>query len=842
MRAGGKHNDLDNVGQTARHHTLFEMLGNFSFSDAEDVEAAAAAAAAGTPSPLKTEAIVNAWTFLTEVVRLPPERLMVTVHEDDAEAEQIWRQEVGLSAEQVVHGTEDNWWSMGAGAGPVGPCTEIFWDQEEEVDGERWLELWNLVFMEQLRDADGGLTPLPKPCVDTGMGLERLASVLQGVPSNYHTDGFDSIFASLAELTGEDDGDWRDGRSEKPVAARVIADHLRAVCFLLCDGVVPSNVGRGYTFRRVLRRAVRHGAALGLDRPFLSELLPVLAERSEEWPLISQRLGQVAPVVRQEEELFLRTMSRGLELLAAELQQVEQTGTSRVLGAAATFQLYDTYGFPFDLTATIAAEKGFEVDLAGAARLMEQQRTRARASWGGDEDKSAAGADALPAAVSTAWQRSGVRVEFSGYSKLSERGVRVVAVEVDEDSDGAWVALERSPFYPTSGGQLGDIGTLERAAGASGRCEVVASVRPYPGAIACRVIPLDDQALWMPSVGELVDATASHEQRRGCSVHHTATHMLAAALRAVLPPEASLVQAGSEVAPRRLRFDCSGVGPSGLSSAVLERATALVNEAIRGGLSVTTAEMPIDEAVASGAIADFGEKYGDTVRVVRIGEGGEAAGVEDTETVRFHELLRAGELCGGTHAGNTAELQAFTIVRESGVGAGTRRVEALAANAAYEWHAERSQMLGELAASLRVPVPGLPARVAKLVAENKELRKASKASQQTSAGSAAVSVGSGGRRLVVHNGGDAEMAALRGTATQAAQAEPDATHIVVGGGHLVVSAGTGAELAAGDVVRACVGAVGGKGGGSEAFAQGALAGSPAAHVEQVCGWAREFVA
>jgi alanyl-tRNA synthetase len=252
MRAGGKHNDLDNVGQTARHHTLFEMLGNFAFSDAADAVRIAAASASGEPSPLKTEAITSAWHFLTEVVRLPPEKLMVTVHEDDAEAEHIWRNIVGLPAEQVTHGGEDNWWSMGAGAGPVGPCTEIFWDQEQEVDGERWLELWNLVFMEHLRDEQGGLSPLPRPCVDTGMGLERIASVLQGVPSNYHTDGFDPIFNALAELTGLDDANWRGGRDEQSVAARVIADHLRAVCFLLCDGVVPSNVGRGYTFRRVL--------------------------------------------------------------------------------------------------------------------------------------------------------------------------------------------------------------------------------------------------------------------------------------------------------------------------------------------------------------------------------------------------------------------------------------------------------------------------------------------------------------------------------------------------------------------------------------------------------------
>jgi alanyl-tRNA synthetase len=749
----------------------------------------------------------------------------VTVHEDDAEAEHIWRNVVGLPSKRVAHGGEDNWWSMGAGAGPVGPCSEIFWDQEQEVDGERWLELWNLVFMEHLRDEQGGLSPLPRPCVDTGMGLERIASVLQGVPSNYHTDGFDPIFNALAELTGLDGANWRGGKDEQSVAARIIADHLRAVCFLLCDGVVPSNVGRGYTFRRVLRRAVRHGAALGLDRPFLSELLPVLAERSEEWPHIAQRLDRIVPTVRQEEELFLRTMSRGLELLSAEMAQVEKDaaatfdplapgGSSLQLSAASTFQLYDTYGFPLDLTATIASERGFEVDLAGAARLMEQQRTRARASGGVGEATKESSAVALPAEVSTAWQRSGIAVPFSGYDALTECSVRVVAVEMDENSDGAWIALERSAFYPTSGGQVGDVGFLAQAPavltaagavdGAEPRqCEIVATVRPYPGAIACRVVPAgDEETLWLPRVGEYINATVSAHHRRGCSAHHTATHMLAAALRAVLPPETSLVQAGSEVSPQRLRYDCSGVGGTGLPSEVLQRATELVNDAIRRGLSVQTQEMSVDQAVANGAIADFGEKYGDLVRVVTIGSVcapaayGANRDATEAESRRFDELLLAGELCGGTHVSNTSELSAFTIVKEGGVGAGTRRVEALTAGAAYDWHEGRSKMLDEIASSLKVPVGHLAARVAKLAAEHKDMRKAAakgggRGKSQGGGGGAAggemVSVGSDARRLVLHDCGQEEvMGRLRDFAAEAAKGDAAATHIVIGAGHIVV--------------------------------------------------------
>ena len=660
------------------------------------------------------------------------------------------------------------------------------------------------------------------------------------VPSNYHTDGFDRIFAALEELTGLDGSNWRGGREEQAVAARVIADHLRAVCFLLCDGVVPSNVGRGYTFRRVLRRAVRHGTALGLHKPFLSEIMPILAERSEEWPHIAQRLGQIVPLVRQEEELFLRTMSRGLELLGAELAQVEKDAASTFnpldpggtlqLSAATTFQLYDTYGFPFDLTATIASERGFEVDLAGAARLMEQQRARARASGGVGEATKDSATVAVPAAVSTAWQRDGIGVSFTGHDVLAEKNVKVVAVAMDKNSDGAWIALERCPFYPTSGGQLGDVGFLGQTLGTCGdeteaaanigrkQCEVVATIRPYEDAIACRVIPVgDEDTLWLPTVGEYVDAAVSVDHRRGCSAHHTATHMLAAALRAVLPAENVLVQAGSEVSPRRLRYDCSGVGSSGISAEALERVTELVNGAIRTGLTVSTQEMSVDEAVANGAVADFGEKYGDTVRVVTIGHGGadfvasetkdagrreeEAAVETETEAQRFNELLLAGELCGGTHVTNTLELNAFTIIKEGGVGAGTRRVEALTAGAAYDWHEARSKMLGELAYSLKVPVQDVPMKVAKLAAEHKEMRKqvakakrggkaAANATgpaggQGVAAAVAAVSVGTETQRLVLHSSGEETMDCLRDFAAEASKADSTATHLVIGGGHIV---------------------------------------------------------
>jgi alanyl-tRNA synthetase len=636
------------------------------------------------------------------------------------------------------------------------------------------------------------------------------------VPSNYHTDGFSSIFAALEELTSLDGSHWRDGRDEQAVAARVIADHVRAICFLLCDGVVPNNVGRGYTFRRVLRRAVRHGNALGLQKPFLSELIPVLSERADEWPHIAQRLGQVVPLVRQEEELFLRTMSRGLELLAAELAQIEKdvestakevdSGGALKLSAETAFQLYDTYGFPFDLTATIASERGFEVDMAGAAQLMEQQRKRARAGGGvGEATKSSSNDVALPAEVSTAWQRDGIQVHFTGHGTLSESNIRVLAVEMDESSLGAWIALERSPFYPTGGGQIGDVGCLSQTLG-EGNCEVIASVRPYQGAIACRVVAVGQGDMpWLPIVGEYVDATVAVDHRRGCSTHHTATHMLAAALRAVLPNENVLVQAGSEVSPRRLRYDCSGVGNTGISANALERVTELVNDAIRSGLAVRTQEMPVDEAVAKGAVADFGEKYGDTVRVVTIGDGDALTATDESwnteleqQTRRFNNLLFAGELCGGTHVCNTSELSAFTIVKEGGVGAGTRRVEALAGEAAYDWHEARSKILGDLALTLKTPVSEVPTKVAKLLKEQKDRRKlaaqgrgkkgkaTSEPQSQSGQGMAPpVRVGSGARLLVLHNCGEEAVSWQRDFATETAKTEPQATHIVVGDGHIV---------------------------------------------------------
>lgn len=600
----------------------------------------------------------------------------------------------------------------------------------------------------------------------------------------------------------------------------MIADHLRAICFLLCDGVVPNNFGRGYTFRRVLRRAVRHGNALGLQQPFLSELIPVLSERGEEWPHIAQRLSQIVPLVRQEEELFLRTMSRGLELLAAELAQIETDVRSTTKGldpsgalklsAETTFQLYDTYGFPFDLTATIASERGFEVDLVGAAQLMEQQRKRARASGGvGEATKTSSGNNVvLPAEVSTAWQRNGLQVRFTGHDTLSEKNVRVLAVEMDESSAGAWVALERSPFYPTGGGQLGDIGCLAQTLG-EGHCEVIATVRPYQNAIACRVVASSHGDIpWLPTVGECVDATVSADHRRGCSAHHTATHMLAAALRAVLPTENVLVQAGSEVSPRRLRYDCSGVGSSGISATALERVSELVNDAIRSGLAVRTQEMTVEDAVAKGAVADFGEKYGETVRVVTIGDcdafsvadqsGNDRYTILEQQSRRFNNLLFAGELCGGTHVSNTSELSAFTIIKEGGVGAGTRRVEALTGEAAYEWHESRSKILGALALTLKTSVSEVPAKVAKLLEDQKSSRKqaaqgrprkgkktSEAESQGGQGGTAPVRVRSGERFLVLHKCGEETVNWQRDFATEAAKAEPEATHIVAGDGHIV---------------------------------------------------------
>jgi alanyl-tRNA synthetase len=659
MRAGGKHNDLESVGRTPRHHTFFEMLGNFSFGDY-----------------FKAEAIAWAWEFVTRELGLPPERLTATVFRDDDEAAELWRRVAGLPPERIVRlGEKDNFWSMGD-TGPCGPCSEIHYDRGPEhacgpacgvgrCDCDRFLEIWNLVFMQFERRADGSMAPLPRPSIDTGMGLERITAVVQGVDSNYATDLFQPILAATAELCGRP---YDPGPGGFPF--RVIADHARACAFLVADGVRPANEGRGYVLRRVLRRAARLGRALGIDGPFLGHLVPVVVQTlGDAYPELAANQEAVAAVIRTEEERFGATLAEGLARLEVELARV--TGTT--LPGEVAFRLYDTYGFPIDLTEDVAAERGLSVDRAGFEAALAAQRQRARA------DRRAKGrayvAAALPDLPPTA---------FVGYDRLRARA-RVLAV-ID---DGREVVLDRTPFYAEAGGQVGDTGTLAGV-------PVVDTRKTARGVFLHR---LADGAT-APAPGQRVACAVDARRRRAVARNHSATHLLHRALREVFGPVVH--QAGSLVAPERLRFDFTC--EKAPTPADLEAVERLVNEQILAAIPVRWFETSLAEARAMGAMALFGEKYGERVRVVQMGEW-------------------SLELCGGTHVRNTAEIGLFKLTGEAGIGAGVRRVEAVTGEGVLAWLQERQRLLAEAAATLRTRPEEVPARVAELAAELAERRR-----------------------------------------------------------------------------------------------------------------------
>jgi alanyl-tRNA synthetase len=621
VRAGGKHNDLENVGYTARHHTFFEMLGNFSFGDY-----------------FKPDAIRYCWDLLTEVYGLPVERLWVTVYEEDQEAEDIWKNEIGVDPERFSRcGVKDNFWSMGD-TGPCGPCSEVFYDHGPEVpggppgspdeDGDRYIEIWNLVFMQYNRDADGTMTPLPKPSVDTGMGLERLAAVLQGVHSNYETDLFIHLIEQAAAVTG--------GTDLADKSLRVIADHIRACAFLIVDGVVPSNEGRGYVLRRIIRRAIRHGHKLGVEEPFFYRLVEALEqEMGAAYPELGERREVVERILRQEEERFDETLDQGLRILD---QAIEDLSGDQIPGDT-VFRLYDTFGFPVDLTADIARERGLTVDMANFEKAMEGQRGRARAA----SQFEAAGDKELEVEGSS---------EFVGYDSTRGEG-RVIALFHDGapvDSlgpeDRGIVVMDSTPFYPESGGQVGDHGEIS----ANGtRFEVDDTQRRGDATLHVGVIT-DGEI----RVGDSVVAQVDAPRRRATARNHSATHLLHAALRQVLGGH--VAQKGSLVAPDRLRFDFSHFEP--VSKAQLEEIEALVNEWILQNDEADTRVLPLAQAMDSGAIALFGEKYDDPVRVLAFGG-------------------YSTELCGGTHVARTGDVGLFKFTSETGVAAGVRRVEAV---------------------------------------------------------------------------------------------------------------------------------------------------------------------
>ena len=664
LRVSGKHNDLENVGRTARHHTFFEMLGNFSFGDY-----------------FKEGAITSAWELLTEVYGLPIDKLWVTVHPEDDEARAIWTRISGLPPERILDDPE-NFWSMGD-TGPCGPCSEIHYDQGKELSGgievpfgeggDRYLEIWNLVFMQFDRDADGTLTPLPAPSIDTGMGLERITALLQGQQSNYHCDLFTPLIARAAAIAGVTYGE----DDETDVALRVIADHSRSAAFLIADGIYPGNVGREYVIRRIMRRAMRFGRKLGLTRPFLVEVTAeVVAQMGEAYPELRQKAPVIEKIVRLEEERFGHTLASGLKRL--EEAFTENAASKQVPGAVA-FELYGTHGFPLDLTCQAAEEHGFTVDQAGFDAAMAAERAKGQASWqGGPGDQKVW--DALRERVGTC--------RFTGYDE-DARQSEVLAVL----PDGAGVLCRESPFYAESGGQVGDTGTIT---GDGGRFEVTDTKTPLDGLI----VHLGSFSEGTFEPGEAVQLAVNTARRDLTRKNHSATHLLHFALRSVLGDHVK--QKGSLVGPHRLRFDFSHFGPlTGEEIASIER---LVNERVVQNVAARTDLLSKEEAVERGAIAFFGDKYGERVRMLTI--------TDDSV-----------ELCGGIHVRATGDIGLFKIVGESALASGVRRVEGLTGLDALEWVQQKEQTVTTLARTLKVGTSEVATRVAKLQTETATLRK-----------------------------------------------------------------------------------------------------------------------
>lgn len=797
VRAGGKHNDLENVGYTARHHTFFEMLGNFSFGDY-----------------FKVEAIKFAWTFLTEKMGLPEEKLWVTVYEEDDEAADIWLKEMGVSAERFSRlGKKDNFWSMGD-TGPCGPCTEIFYDHGEEVaggppgspdeDGDRYIEIWNLVFMQYERAADGTMTPLPKPSVDTGMGLERIAAVMQGVHSNYEIDLFQVLLSKAAEVVGESD--------TTNTSLRVIADHIRSCSFLISDGVIPSNDGRGYVLRRIIRRAIRHGHKLGMKDAFFHKLVSALAsEMGDAYPELLTRQSQIEQVLAKEEEQFAKTLDQGMQIFERDLAELK----GNEIPGETIFRLYDTYGFPVDLTADIARERNLIMDIAGFEQAMQEQRERARAASTFDVD-----------------MRADVVLEgetgFCGYEQLSEQGT-VTALVKDGDSvssieagNQAIVVLDHTPFYAESGGQVGDVGLI-RCGEALFRVEnTTKQVGSYlhHGVVEAGSL----------SVGTIVVAEVDTQKRHATALNHSATHLLHAALRQVLGEH--VTQKGSLVAPDRLRFDFSHF--EAVTAEQVKAVESLVNEKIRANTQVDTEVMALDVAMDKGVMALFGEKYSDEVRVLTMANGFSM------------------ELCGGTHVNRTGDIAVLKVLSESGVAAGVRRVEAVTGLAALAYYDSVEKGLTAISNVLKSAPEQAVEKVRQLAAKNRELEKelqALKAKMATNSGRdlAAEAVELKGIKVLAHAFDGVDGKTLLTTMDQLksklgsavivlATSKGDKVSLVAG-----VTSDVTDRVKAGELVNMVAAQVGGKGGGRPDMAQ-AGGNNPAAisaALSSVSAWLEE---
>jgi alanyl-tRNA synthetase len=774
IRAGGKHNDLENVGYTARHHTFFEMLGNFSFGDY-----------------FKREAIQYAWDFLTKELKLPEEKLWITVFEEDQEAEDIWLKEMGVSPDRFSRcGAKDNFWSMGD-TGPCGPCSEIFYDHGPDVaggppgspdeEGDRYIEIWNLVFMQFNRDADGTLTPLPKPSVDTGMGLERLAAVMQGVHNNYDIDLFQALVKKASELTGEKD--------LSNSSLRVISDHIRSCAFMIVDGVVPSNEGRGYVLRRIIRRAIRHGYKLGQSEPFFYKLVPTLVEQmGDAYPELKKEQTNVERALKQEENRFAETLEHGMKLLNEVISQLD----GNVIPGEVAFKLYDTYGFPVDLTADVAREHGLSVDEEGFVQAMEAQRERARA------------ASNFASTVQGKIDFEG-ETEFVGYTQdacdatvqaLYRDGERVKTLQEGEEGI---VILDKTPFYAESGGQVGDTGSLTEGMNSFHVTDTQKQDKVFlhHGKVTAGAL----------TEGQTLTAQIDVEKRRNSERHHSATHLLHAALRALLGDHVQ--QKGSLVTPERLRFDFQHFEP--IPADKLREVEQLVNKNIMLNSPVGAKEMEIEAAKEMGAMALFGEKYGDVVRVVDMGEF-------------------SVELCGGTHVKATGDIGPFKILQETGIASGVRRIEAVVAELAWQAIYHTEDTLKQVAGEVKSDPQQVAQKVHQLVAEQKALEKQLKALQGKLAASqgdelADQAVKVGEMNVLAAKLEGADMNVLRDTLDKLRDKLSPAIVVLGAAGDDKVSlvAGVSKELTktfkAGEVVNHVAQQVGGKGGGRPDMAQ-----------------------
>ncbi len=797
VRAGGKHNDLENVGYTARHHTFFEMLGNFSFGDY-----------------FKEGAIEFAWDLLTNGYGLPADRLWASVYLDDDDAYDLWHKRVGLPEDRIVRfGEEDNFWSMGD-TGPCGPCSEILIDRGEQYgcdrpdctagcDCDRYLEIWNLVFMQFNRDESGNLTPLPKPSIDTGMGLERIVSIVQDVPTNFDTDLILPIIEKTESLAETKLGQSR----ESDVALKVIADHSRAAAFLINDGILPSNEGRGYVLRRIMRRAIRYGRNIGLHRPFLYQTAAVVFDVMQPaYPELSEAAPFITNVIKNEEIRFLETLDSGLKLLNDTLAEIQAGGQTQVPGDV-IFKLYDTYGFPVDIVQDVVRDQNMSLDLDGFDRAMDQQRTRSRTVATFDR-------------ISDAYKNlsaQGVKPEFVGYDSLSgESKILVMVADGDEIVEAVQgrqieVVTENTPFYAESGGQVGDTGTIS---GSEGEIEVLDTIKDPTGLI----IHKGKVTAGKMRQGQVVRLTVDEARRTATELNHTATHILHAVLRQVLGEHVK--QAGSLVAPDRLRFDFTHF--SQIDPATLETIERLVNQKIRANLPTSTLEMDAEDAFKSGATALFEEKYGDRVRVVSLTD--------------FSK-----ELCGGTHTDRTGNIGLFRITAESSIASGVRRIEALTGEAALAFSQQTTRILQDTAYLIKDKAPAVPRRVKKMLSQIKAFEKEvdhlkTKLASNVGEASPEIVKSISGVKVMAKKVAVDTPAALRNLADQfkdkiksgivALGSQTDSKAMLI----VVVTKDLTDRFHAGNIVKEIAAAVGGRGGGRPDMAQ--AGGNQPEHLDQ----------